>query len=91
MWHTAEGTRTLEGAEARLFREAAWALIDAIRAEKNLGSKHGCFATNNVALARERVNRFAKKVGASDLASSIRVKSRQIRKIVDKPAAHSLK
>lgn len=38
MWHTANGTRTLTGAEARLIGDAAWALVDAIRAAKELGS-----------------------------------------------------
>ena len=38
MWHTADGTRTLTGAEARLIRDTAWDLVDAIRAEKSLGS-----------------------------------------------------
>ena len=38
MWHTADGTRTLAGAEARLIRETAGELVDAIRAEKSQDS-----------------------------------------------------
>ncbi|MFB3106225.1 MAG: hypothetical protein ACE1ZA_15075 [Pseudomonadales bacterium] len=38
MWHTANGKRTLAGAEARLIRETAWDLVDAIRAEISLDS-----------------------------------------------------
>jgi len=38
MWHTANGTRTLTGAEARLIGDTAWSLVDAIRAAKQLGS-----------------------------------------------------
>lgn len=34
MWHTAEGTRTVAGAEARLICETVGELVDAIRAEK---------------------------------------------------------
>jgi len=38
MWHTANGTRTLTGAESRLIRETAGELVDAIRAEKSVAS-----------------------------------------------------